>query len=102
MYSADEQIQFLNEHVNYLFHTVTPLRKVPDKQMNHFWFNSFIKVLINIRDQKHTRWKTFKTSELHTEFKIARKAVNDAILANKKLHFGTKFKNAVCSKKSGM
>lgn len=99
MYSADEQIQFLNNNVNYLFHTTTPVRKIQDRATNPCWFNSFIKVLINIRDQYHARWKTFKTLQLYNEFKNARKAVNDAILANKIKHFGDKFRTAVGSKK---
>lgn len=102
MYSADDQIQFLNNNVNYLFQTATPVRKIQDRATNPCWFNTFIKVLINIRDRYHTRWKTFKTLQLQIEFKNARKAVNDAILASKIKHFGKKFKTAVGAKKNGM
>lgn len=98
MPSVDEQIVFLHHNITVLYEKYIRLRKKIIR-CEHPWFSNEIKLLIEERNSAYTRWKRFKTDELHAIFKILRRKVNAKIKIAKSKFYEDKFKSAVCSKK---
>lgn len=95
---VDQQLHYLNDNINNIFNSCVPLIVKAVHHNQPPWFNSVIKHLIKKRDIAYNNWKRFKTSELHSEFRIARKEVVKRIQHDKKMYYRTKFNTAVNSK----
>ncbi|XP_075162651.1 uncharacterized protein LOC142235284 [Haematobia irritans] len=96
--SVNDQISYLNENVSNLVNKTVPTRIVRPGNTNSSWFNTSIKNMIKQRDIAYKRWRRFKTSELHEEFRLLRKQVNKEISNAKRQHFEESFRSAVDSK----
>lgn len=98
MPNADEQLHFLNNNIRQLYEQTVPTRIYRGDKRNRSWFSPAIKNEINHRDELYTRWKRFRTTELHEEYCIARRNVNKSIRDAKSKFYASKFQSAVDSK----
>lgn len=100
MTSADDQLSFLVDNINSLFNLTVPLRTKTLSQKQKPWFSSSIKRAISRRDIAYSRWKRFKTDQLHEEYHVARKEANKMIKRAKSEYYSVKFSAALGSKKT--
>lgn len=96
--SVDEQVSFLQDNVLSLYNEFVPLKCKRKVSNSKPWFTNEIKGLIDCRDLAYSRWKRFKTSELHTLFCSLRKKVNSKIKSAKCSYYGRKYSTALKSK----
>lgn len=98
MPDCDDQLEFLNENLQHLFNISVPIRNCINHQSEQTWFNSYIKHLIDKRDDMYKRWKRFKLQIDHEEYRSLRKCVNKAVRVAKARYYETKYNSAVNSK----
>lgn len=100
MISVDDQLSFLEYNVQSLFNQTVPLKIKTISYKKKPWFGPSIKDAINQRDFAYSRWKRFKTTQLHEEYRIARRETNKLIKKSKSDFYAVKFSNAIGSKKT--
>lgn len=98
--SIDDQLSYLEQNLQNLFDQTVPLRKKVVSQKDRPWFSSNIKCAINRRDLAYSRWKRFKTTQLHNEYRFERNTTNKLIRDAKSLFYANKFSTAIGSKKT--
>lgn len=96
--SVDDQTNFLQSNINYVYNICVPLTKKCIKYSQPPWFNNDIRHAIVNRDNVYKRWKRFKTGQLHDLFKSARKHVVCLISSAKSAYYQHRFKSAIDSK----
>lgn len=99
MPNCDDQVQFLNANLQYLYNKSVPIRNCRTHQTGKTWFNSYVKYLIDKRDEMYKRWKRFKLIDDHVEFCELRKRVNKAVRVAKARHYKIRYSAAVTSKR---
>ncbi|KAI8119833.1 hypothetical protein CVS40_9064 [Lucilia cuprina] len=72
MHSVDEQIMFLESNINNLYDLSVPLKKIAINRKKKPWFSNNIKQAIFSRDLAYDRWKRFKTTYLHKQYRKLR------------------------------
>lgn len=100
MPSVENQLSFLEEKLAHLFETTVPLKTIRNSHQKKPWFNDDIKRAIRHRDKTFSRWKRFKTEELHQEYCLARRSVNRKIKCAKSSYYSNVFTSAVGSAKT--
>lgn len=100
MTSVDDQLSFLENNILKLYDDTVPLVTKMVTAKNKPWFTNIIRQSIQRRDLAYSRWKRFKTSELKTEFRTARKEVNIQIRNAKSDYYSKRFSSAVESKQT--
>lgn len=94
--SVDDQVEFLQKNILSLYNDTVPIRSKMNKTNTRPWFNSTIKSYIAQIDRAYSRWKRYKTPDLHEEYRSARRMLNNEI--NKTEYYYTRFSSAVNSK----
>lgn len=100
MVSTEDKLAFLERNILYLFDQAVPLKTKVMSQTKRPWFSSNIKQAIKQRDLAFSRWKRFKTNDLHVEYCLARKTVHKLIKQEKSKFYTEKFSLALGSKKT--
>lgn len=100
MVSVDDQLSFLELNTLNLFNQTVPLKTKIIRSSKNPWFSSTVKLSIDLRDLAYSRWKKFKTADLHTEYCAARKATRNIIKQAKSKFYADKFSSALGSKKT--
>lgn len=100
MPSAETQLSFLEQKLEYVFNKSVPVKTVTNNYKKKPWFNADIKTAIADRDMIFIRWKRFKTDELHEGYCSARRVVNKMIKRAKSAYYSSIFTSAVGSKKT--
>lgn len=100
MVSVDEQMLFFEQNICTIFDTVVPLKTKLISHKTRPWFSNSIKSAIYQRDQAYARWKRFKTTEFHNDYRAARNKTNKIIKNAKSNYYSTKFSNAIGSKRT--
>jgi len=98
--SVDEQLDFLNDKILYLFNQYVPLKTSRLNKSNKPWFNNEIACLISNRDIAYERWKRYRTPELLTQYKNLRNRVVAEIKKLKKTYYEEKFSNSTGGKQT--
>ena len=100
MPSADEQLNFLESNILYLYNLTVPIKTKTNKINTRPWFNASIKLLIERRDNAYLRWKKVKIPELREEYSALRREVTRAIRKSKSDHYANCFGSAINTKKT--
>lgn len=100
MPSSSDQLNFLNSIILHIFNEHVPLKTKIVKTKVRPWFTRETEILIEQRDKMYLRWKRYKTTDLHNEFRRARRAVVQKIRNDKTLYYGNKFNTAVNTKQT--
>lgn len=100
MISVDDQNLFLENNIRNLFNIVVPLKTKTISPKKKPWFSTLIKEAILRRDIAYGRWKRFKTTHLHEEYKTTRRNANKLIKKAKSDFYAAKFSSAIGSKKT--
>lgn len=96
--NVNDQFNFIQKNIINIYNDTVPVRSKKIKVSQPPWFDKTIKRLIDIRDIAYKRWKHFKTPELQSIFKSARKDVTKSINAAKSKFYQQKFSTAIDSK----
>lgn len=96
--SVDDQTNFIQNNINYIYNICVPLTTRRIKYNQPPWFGKEIRRAITNRDNAYKRWKRFKTTELHELYKSARRHVVQLITTAKSVYYQCKFKTAIDSK----
>lgn len=97
---VDEQILILQDIINFLYNKYVPLKTRTVCHVQHPWFDSEVKSLIDQRNRAFIRWKKFKIVEFQHVYKYLRNKVTGVITNKKMLYFGRKFEQAANSKET--
>lgn len=98
MINIDDQVNFLENNINYLYDTHVPLRQKKIKDNCNPWFNQNIEDHISRRNYIFERWKRYRTEDLHNEYKLLKKETDKLIFSAKRQYYTDKFSSASCSK----
>lgn len=93
MLSVDDQLCFLEQNIETLFNTFVPLQSNRIRSNQKPWFTTEIKRLMVDRDYAYSRWKRYKTSNLHETFRKTRNNVTKVIRVAKSKYYSEKFAN---------
>ena len=77
----DEQINFLQGNMQYLFEKYVPMR-TNDIRNGKPWFSNEIKISINQRNYAY-RWERYRTTEFYEIFRACRRNTNLKIITAK-------------------
>ena len=97
--SVNEQVSFLQHNVVTLYNTTVPIKTKTILPRAKPWFSNEIELAIKKRDTAFTRWKQYRTTELHMSYKLFRKNANNVIKKAKANYYASKFNTATESKK---
>lgn len=98
MLSVNDQLAFLEQNIKSLYNVIVPIQTKEMSNRQKPWFTSEIKRLIVDRDNAYSRWKRFKTDNLHENYRNARKIVTKTIKNAKSKYYSEKFMNSVSTK----
>jgi len=98
MTTADEQVDFLNQNILYLFEKHVPYKTRRIENTNQPWYNHAVGSLILRRNQAYSKWKRYRTPAHFEAFSNLRKEAVRAIRQAKCQYFAEKFANASNSK----
>jgi len=98
MPSADDQVNFLNSNIEFLYEKHIPLKQKPVKHAPKPWFSRNIKTLMIQRDNAYNKWKRYRTTYHHEIYNNLRKAVTKSINNAKRQYYHSKFSQSVNSK----
>ncbi|XP_075156106.1 uncharacterized protein LOC142229425 [Haematobia irritans] len=97
MPNIDDKVIFFERNINKVYDEVVHVRTRCVRTEQQPWFTHTIMIAIGKRDEAYARWRRFKTSRLHDEFKILRREVVRMVRDAKCSYFGRKFGGAISS-----
>lgn len=98
MLSVDDQLTYLERNVTTLYDIIIPIKTKKISNRDKPWFTSEIKSLIGDREYAYSRWKRYKSSELQSLFRLARRRVTMKIREAKSKYYADKFSNSIDTK----
>lgn len=98
--SANDQLIFLEGNIVKLYDETVVLKTRNIKAKDKPWFTASVRDAIQKRNIAYLRWKRFRTVELKTEFRLARKLVNHTIKYAKSDYYAMRFGSALSSSKT--
>jgi len=98
--SVDDQVDFLQNNINFLYDRFLPLKTKKIKPTQKPWFCDNIKRLITQRNKTYNRWKRYRTSDIYEEFKNISKNIVKMIDTAKAEYYRSKFTDAVSTKQT--
>lgn len=98
--SSNDQINFIQTHINTLFEEFVPLVTKSTSVRNRPWFNNYIKKLIHKRNAAYRKWKRSRCETTYSDFKARRREVTRAIKQQKLKYYEHQFSMAIGSKKT--
>lgn len=100
MVDIDEQIHYLQHHINFLYNKYVPLRTKIISSDQTPWFDNQVKTLIDQRNRAYARWKKYRITQFEQAYKHLRNKVNSVIKYKKTTYYSRKFEQAVNSKET--
>jgi len=98
MPSVDDQANFLQANITYLYNKHVPLKTKIIKNNSKPWFSVRLRILIEKRNTAYNRWKRYKTQQEHEKFLKLRKEVTCLVNSEKAQYFTNTFLKAAESK----